>query len=1069
MRIVIDMQGAQADNRQCGIGRYTFSLAQAIARNRGKHELFLALNGLFPETIPFIRAAFDDLLPQENIRVWYAQGPVRACEIDNSWRNEVAERIREGFLASLQPDIVYISSMDDGYDNDTVMSIGVFAAHLLTVVALHDSLMNQNPDDLYAIRFHLRKKEYLKRAQFYHLISPLSAADSVRHLNVCADDLLESKVSIATSATEKEFDAEAHQLLKQFETLVENNNLVTVSANVMSHKRPRLAYVSPLPPERTGIADYSAELLPELARYYDIDVIVVQEQISDQWILANCAIRSVDWFRANAYVFDRVLYHFGNSHFHQHMCSLLEEIPGVVVLHDFFLSAMVAHRDVSGLDLGSWSTELYHAHGYAAVQKRFHVKDLGDVVWEYPCNLSILQYAQGVIIHAEASRRLARQWYREKFSDDWDVIPLLRVSADDFDCKQSRKMLKLNDEDFVVCSFGMLGISKLNHRLLDCWLASEFVNDKNCILVFVGENAPGEYGQQLLDKIDKSDARKRIRITGWTDSSTFRDYLAVADVAVQLRTLSRGETSAAVLDCMNYSIPTIVNANGSMADLPGDALWMLPDEFTHTELVDALKTLWKDSELRIKLAGRAKEVILTQHDPAACAHLYFQEIEAMYTRSATDYHAVIKAIAALDKFSPDTRVLESIANSIAATFPQKASQHQLLIDVSSIAINDLKSGIERVVRAQLLALIKEPLKAYRVEPVYLSNQGGQWHYRYARLYTCKMLGIKSLNLVDEPIDICSGDVFYGLDFNPNGIIEANNSGLFLKWKAAGVSINFLVYDLLPILRPEFFPEGAATVHAAWLKTIVQFATQLICISNAVADELRVWLAANVPPNNNQLLINAVHLGADILTSVPSLGLPKNAEKVLKAIKSIPTFIMVGTIEPRKGYLQTLAAFELLWQQGYQVNLVIVGNEGWKPLPNHERRTIPVLVEKLRKHPELNKRLFWLEGISDEYLEKTYAASTCLILASEGEGFGLPLIEAAQHKLPIIARNIPVFFEVADVHAYYFEGLEAEALSQAIQAWLLLYAQGTSPDSSDMSWLTWEQSAQQLLQKIFPSL
>jgi len=40
--------------------------------------------------------------------------------------------------------------------------------------------------------------------------------------------------------------------------------------------------------------------------------------------------------------------------------------------------------------------------------------------------------------------------------------------------------------------------------------------------------------------------------------------------------------------------------------------------------------------------------------------------------------------------------------------------------------------------------------------------------------------------------------------------------------------------------------------------------------------------------------------------------------------------------------------------------------------------------------ENRKRLFWLEGISDEYLEKVYAASSCLIAASEGEGFGLPL-------------------------------------------------------------------------------
>jgi glycosyltransferase involved in cell wall biosynthesis len=120
-----------------------------------------------------------------------------------------------------------------------------------------------------------------------------------------------------------------------------------------------------------------------------------------------------------------------------------------------------------------------------------------------------------------------------------------------------------------------------------------------------------------------------------------------------------------------------------------------------------------------------------------------------------------------------------------------------------------------------------------------------------------------------------------------------------------------------------------------------------------------------------------------------------------------------------------------------------------------------LVERLKHHPKLNNRLFWLSGISDEYLEKIYDASTCLIAASEGEGFGLPLIEAAQHKLPIIARDIPVFREVAGEHAFYFQGKEPDDLADAVKKWLELYKSGDHPRSDDMPWLTWEQSAEQL--------
>ena len=143
--------------------------------------------------------------------------------------------------------------------------------------------------------------------------------------------------------------------------------------------------------------------------------------------------------------------------------------------------------------------------------------------------------------------------------------------------------------------------------------------------------------------------------------------------------------------------------------------------------------------------------------------------------------------------------------------------------------------------------------------------------------------------------------------------------------------------------------------------------------------------------------------------------------------------------------------------------MIVGPEGWGPVPVHLRRNIPEIVEALRDHPELGKRLFWLEGISDEYLERVYAASVCLIAASENEGFGLPLIEAARHRLPILARDIPVFREVAGKHASYFSGKGPKDLARAVKDWLALFAQDRHPRSDDLPWLTWAQSAERLKQ------
>jgi glycosyltransferase involved in cell wall biosynthesis len=226
----------------------------------------------------------------------------------------------------------------------------------------------------------------------------------------------------------------------------------------------------------------------------------------------------------------------------------------------------------------------------------------------------------------------------------------------------------------------------------------------------------------------------------------------------------------------------------------------------------------------------------------------------------------------------------------------------------------------------------------------------------------------------------------------------------------------------------------------------------ICISESVAKELQVWVDQNKSSSKNKFSINWFHLGADVENSVPTRGLPSDAVYVLSQLKLRPSFLMVGTIEPRKGHQQVLDAFEDLWKSGAEINLVIVGKQGWM---------VDILVSRLRSHSELNKRLFWLEGISDEFLGTLYENSACLIAASYGEGFGLPLIEAAQHKLSIIARDINVFREVAGKHALYFSGPEPKALADIVKRWLELNASDKAPQSTNMPWLTWKESVKQL--------
>jgi glycosyltransferase involved in cell wall biosynthesis len=125
-----------------------------------------------------------------------------------------------------------------------------------------------------------------------------------------------------------------------------------------------------------------------------------------------------------------------------------------------------------------------------------------------------------------------------------------------------------------------------------------------------------------------------------------------------------------------------------------------------------------------------------------------------------------------------------------------------------------------------------------------------------------------------------------------------------------------------------------------------------------------------------------------------------------------------------------------------------------------------LVDKLNDHPQMDRSLFWLKEITDEYLEQVYTHGTALIVASEGEGFGLPLIEAAQHRLPAIARDLPVFRELAGENIFYFSAEEPGDLSKAIKTWLSQKDKQNIPNSSNIKYLTWEESTKELIKIIF---
>lgn len=511
---------------------------------------------------------------------------------------------------------------------------------------------------------------------------------------------------------------------------------------------------------------------------------------------------------------------------------------------------------------------------------------------------------------------------------------------------------------------------------------------------------------------------------------------------------------AAVISSNSTCLPEVVGIPEALFDA------------SSPEIMSAkIETVLKNDDLRLRLIehGKNRAKLFSWTKVANKALYAMRELIHSHHSGNDDlsqmtakriYSELIDKISAIPSSEgrPSSNDLTLCAKAIADTFPRIPTLPRIFVDISELAQRDSKTGIQRVTRSILFELLTCPPEGYQIEPIYGTIE--KIGYRYARAFTRRLLNSSEPTGEDDFIDPQLGDIFLGLDLQHH--TTRVQSDYLQSLRRIGVSVYFVVYDLLPIQFPQFWPaeHRVDKVHEEWLN-VVCHGDGAICISNAVAEELADWMSKKIAPKPN-FKISWFHLGADLQGSLPTFGMPEEANSILSALTKRESFLMVGTLEPRKGYSQALEAFEILWADGADINLVIVGKKGW---------VIDGLLTKLEDHPELGRRLFWLQGVSDEYLGKIYESSTCLIAASEGEGFGLPLIEAAQHGIPIIARNLPVFQEVAGTGAYYFHGKTGVDLASAIKKWLLLKEQNMSPSSEELKWINWSDSAQMLTARL----
>jgi glycosyltransferase involved in cell wall biosynthesis len=792
-------------------------------------------------------------------------------------------------------------------------------------------------------------------------------------------------------------------------------------------KRPSLAFVSPLPPQPNSVAGDSSELLPSLARYYDI-TLVSEEETTERRLWGFPRLTPKEFLR-KADQFERVLYQVGSScNSVSQTNALIPRVPGMVVLHDVFLSNYFDRLAHTNGNPNEFRSILLQAHGYPAL--RFDAEHGRNATLEhYPCTLPIVENAVGVIQHSRYEVAVLEEHFGAEVARDVAVIRRLRQYRARPDRKTARAVLKLPGDAFVVCSFGHVTRQKCPTLVTRAWRQAGLRGR----LIFVGA-AEKDLEQELADDT------AGVAFTGRLARGAYDLWLAAADVAVQWRSGSRRDSSGTVADVLMAGVPMIVNRHGSAAELPENVVLGLPDDADACSLAAALLALHDDPARRASLGAAGHDYARRESAQGVIAQQYHEVIERAYALSSTalvqSMQSDIKAVTGL----PDG--LTVVARCVARSFPSTwhgRGRPRLLVDVSELARRDHASGIQRVVREIACRALETPPDGWRGEAVRVHD--GRLRHTYS--VPLAMLGHTPLALPEAPFDVRTGDILLCADVNAE--LTATELDELRRLRLAGLRIVLLVHDLLPLRHPELFPAHIAKLVAAWYSRMLSIADSALCTSRLGAGDVIEWLDEQPGRRKAPLPIGVAHLGADFRIRAGGCSVSPETLVAFNSAQRRPTIIMVGTVEPRKAYPQVLSAFERLWGTGEDLGLIIVGKQGWD---------METFASRLERSSERGKRLHWLQRCGDAELRALYGASKGLLMASHHEGFGLPIVEALHADLPVLARDLPVFREFTGSQACYFSGDDPLALAESLQRWA---ADDFKPLPTPTASLTWDDS------------
>jgi glycosyltransferase involved in cell wall biosynthesis len=424
------------------------------------------------------------------------------------------------------------------------------------------------------------------------------------------------------------------------------------------------------------------------------------------------------------------------------------------------------------------------------------------------------------------------------------------------------------------------------------------------------------------------------------------------------------------------------------------------------------------------------------------------------------------------------RAMKQVVQRCRGVYPDRAtlemgtpdarlSRPTVFVECTHTYYSDVNSGIQRVVRNVLRnAAAAAALYGYSVVPVKLDDgrligadlntvlQDKQ-RVQAPRLSVAASRASEEVSVNLDLRTTCTSDILLLLDSSWYSPIWPAVE----HFKQRGGRVVCVVYDLIPITHSHTcVPEGVA-LFKWWLRRAAGNIDTFVCISQSTTRQLKDYLSSGEDAArwSGDVPIPHFYLGSELDFAMGTIDIRLSIRNMFGTSRF--AFLMVGSIEPRKNHDFTLDAFERFWSDGGRASLIIIGRHGWKT---------EAFLDRVACHPECGRRLYIVRDASDTELDYAYKSASALIIASEIEGFGLPVVEALQRGLPVICSDIPVFREIGRGNVTFFGLQDPGQLTAAVAAFCDSHDVSGRDERTPQPWLTWRESTDQLFAAIFHS-